>query len=237
MSNIALILIGGVGARMHQDIPKQFLTINDRPIVIYTLEVFQQHPEVDEIVAVCLEGWEQVLKAYANQFNITKLTHIVKGGETAHDSALNGLKELKKFYNDDDIVLIHDGNRPLVSADIISMCILTTQQYGTATPASPCFDSMMEIAEEGISRSHYPRNKIVKAQTPNGFFLGKIWSVYKTAEEKGITTSRGPSILMMDMGEPVHLIPGSEKNFKITTTEDIEIFKALLTSKKTEWLK
>jgi len=228
MSNIALLLAGGTGARMHQDIPKQFLTVNDRPIIIYTLEVFQNHPEVDAIAVVCLEGWENVLQAYAKQFGITKLKHIVKGGENAHFSAYNGIHELEKNYSADDLVLIHDANRPLVSAEIISMCIVVTKQYGCATPVVDCLDSMM-VTEDGVtSTEHYPRTKLKKAQTPNGFYLGKICDVYKRAADAGMTNSRGPSILNMDMGGTLHLFPGSEKNFKITTIEDIEIFKALL---------
>lgn len=233
MSTVALLLAGGTGARMRQDIPKQFLTVNDRPIIIYTLEIFQSHPEVDDIAVVCLEGWENVLQAYAKQFNITKLKYIVKGGDDAHASAWNGLKELEKHYQPDDLVLVHDANRPLVSAEIISMCIVTTKKYrGCATPVVPCLDSMMEIATETeddvTSTSHYPRNKIRRGQTPNGFLLGKICETYRRAAAAGKTDSRGPSILTMDMGEPIHLFPGSEKNFKITTIEDIEIFKALL---------
>lgn len=237
MANIALILAGGSGTRTHQDIPKQFLTINDRPIIIYTLEVFQRHPEIDAVAVVCLGGWEHVLQAYADQFNITKLRHIVTGGSNGHGSARNGLRELEKHYSPEDVVLIHDSNRPLVSAEIISECIRTTKRYGCATPVEPCLDSMFETADGKTSTSHYPRNKLKHAQTPNGFFLGKICEIYRRAEESGITNSAGPSILMMDMGETIHLYSGSAKCFKITTAEDIEIFKALLAAKKTDWLK
>lgn len=237
MANIALILAGGSGERTHQDIPKQFLTINDRPIIIYTLEIFQRHPEIDAIAVVCLGGWENFLQAYAKQFNITKLKHIVTGGKDGYYSARNGLYELEKNYSPEDIVLIHDGNRPLISAEIISDCIVTTRQYGCATPVAPSLDSMFETDDGLTATSHYPRNKIKHAQTPNGFFLGKICGVYHKGDAEGIKNPAGPSVLMMDMGEPIHLYAGSAKNFKITTVEDIEIFKALLVAKKTEWLK
>lgn len=237
MANIALILAGGFGARTHQDIPKQFLTINDRPIIIYTLEAFQRHPEIDAIAVVCLGGWENFLQAYARQFNISKLKHIVIGGENGHYSARNGVFELEKNYSPEDIVLIHDSNRPLVSAEIISDCIVTTRKYGCATPVTPSLDAMFETSDGLISSGHYPRNNIKRGQTPNGFFLGKICEIYRKAEAAGIKNSSGPSVLMMDMGEPTHLYFGSAKNFKITTVEDIEIFKALLVAKKTEWLK
>ena len=106
MANIALIIAGGSGARMHQNIPKQFLTINERPVIIYTLEAFQKHADIDAIAVVCINGWEPVLLAYANQFNITKLNYIIPGGETGQESIYNGICELKKYYSDDDIVLI-----------------------------------------------------------------------------------------------------------------------------------
>ena len=142
--NIALITAGGTGTRMHQSIPKQFLTVNERPVIVYTLEAFQRHPGIDAIAVVCIEGWEQVLWAYANQFNITKLKHIVHGGSTGQESIRNGLMELEKHYSPDDIVLIHDGNRTMVSQDIISDCIVTAKRFGSAIAAIPCVEAVLE---------------------------------------------------------------------------------------------
>lgn len=222
---------------MHQDIPKQFLTINERPIIIYTLEAFQNHPEIDAIACVCLDGWENVLKAYADQFNVTKLNLIVRGGDTGQASIRNGVFELEKIYKPDDIVLIHDGIRPMVSAEIISDCIVTTRKYGCAHPVSPCTSAMIETKDGITADSHYPRDNIKIGQSPVGFKLKKICEVQRHALEVGITNSIGPGILMMELGEPIHLCMGSEKNIKITTVEDIEIFKALLVAKKSDWLK
>ena len=131
--NIALLIAGGSGARMHQNIPKQFLTVNERPVIVYTLEAFQHHPEIDEIAVVCIEGWESVLWAYANQFNITKLKYVVPGGKNGQDSIRNGVFELEKHHSPDDIVLIHDAIRPMVSAEIISDCIRVTQLHGNGS--------------------------------------------------------------------------------------------------------
>ena len=108
--NIALLIAGGNGVRMNQDIPKQFLNINDKPVIIYTLEAFQKHPEIDEIAVVCLEGWQEILWAYARQFNISKLKWVVDGGLCGQESIRNGVYELEKHYEDDDIVLIHWKN-------------------------------------------------------------------------------------------------------------------------------
>jgi len=106
MSNIALIIAGGTGNRMHQDIPKQFITVNERPVIVYTLEAFEKHPEIDAIAVVCIEGWEHVLWAYAKQFNITKLEYIIPGGDCGQASIRNGVYELEKHFSKDDIVLI-----------------------------------------------------------------------------------------------------------------------------------
>ena len=104
--NIAMLIAGGKGVRMNQDIPKQFLNIKDKPVIIYTLQAFQQHPEIDEIAVVCIDGWQTILQAYANQFNITKLKWIVTGGENGQESIKNGVMELQKHYKEDDIVLM-----------------------------------------------------------------------------------------------------------------------------------
>ncbi len=237
MSNIALIIAGGTGNRMHQDIPKQFLTVNEKPVIIYTLEAFQTHADVDEIAVVCLEGWEQVLSAYARQFNITKLKHIVKGGENGQSSIRNGIFELKKYHAESDIVLIHDAIRPLVSAEIISDCIVKTKQYGSAIATIPCAEAML-MTENGVTSSGtYKRELLKRTQTPQGFFLNKIYEIHKKALERGINDSVASCTLMIEMGEQVHFSAGSEKNIKLTTIDDIDIFKALLLASRSAWLK
>lgn len=237
MSNIALLIAGGSGARMHQSIPKQFLTVNERPVIIYTLEAFQNHPEVDEIVVVCIKGWESVLQAYASQFNITKLRYIVPGGKNGQDSIRNGVFELEKHHSSDDIVLIHDAIRPMVSAEIISDCIRVTKEKGNAITVIPCAEAMMQTEDGKVSTKSYPRDMLKRTQTPQGFHIGKICDIHKKALEAGITNSVASCTLMIEMGEPVYFSVGSEKNIKLTTIEDIDIFKALLIAKRSNWLK
>ena len=142
MANIALLIAGGSGNRMGQSIPKQFLTVNERPVIVYTLEAFQRHPEIDSIAVVCIDGWQSVLQAYANQFNITKLQYIVSGGKNGQDSNRNGVYDLERHFKSDDIVLIHDAIRPMISADIISDCIRITKENGNATTVIPCAEAM-----------------------------------------------------------------------------------------------
>ncbi len=235
--NIGLIIAGGVGARMNQNIPKQFLTVEERPVIVYTLEAFQKHSGIDAIAVVCVEGWENMLWAYAKQFNITKLKHVIPGGENGQSSIRNGIYELKKHYSDDDIVLIHDAIRPMVPREVISDCIVKTGLYDCAIAVIPCAEAMVVTDDNESSQESFPRDRLKRTQTPQGFRLGKIYDLHKRALEKGITNSVASVTLMIEMGEEIHFSVGSEKNIKLTTIEDIDIFKALLHVKRSDWIK
>ena len=237
MANISLLIAGGSGNRMGQDIPKQFLTVNERPVIVYTLEAFEKHPEIDTIAVVCIEGWEQVLWAYAGQFNIKKLKLVIPGGRNGQDSIRNGVFELEKHFAPDDIVLIHDAIRPMVSAEIISDNIRVAMEYGNATAVIPCAEAMLQTEDGIVSAGSYPRDQLKRTQTPQAFHLGQICDLHRRALEKGITNSVASCTLMIEMGEKVYFSVGSEKNVKLTTVEDIDIFKALLTAKRSDWLK
>ena len=237
MANVGLIIAGGSGNRMHQDIPKQFLTVNERPVIVYTLEAFESHPEIDAIAVVCIEGWDQVLWAYAKQFNITKLQYIVPGGKNGQDSIRNGVYELEKHFAPDDIVLIHDAIRPMVSAEIISDNIRVAREYGNAITVIPCAEAMMQTEDGLVSTGSYPRDNLKRTQTPQAFRIGDICDLHRRALEAGITNSVASCTLKIEMGEPVYFSAGSEKNIKLTTVEDIDIFKALLVAKRADWLK
>lgn len=184
--NIALIITGSSVIRMYQDIPKQFLTVNERPVIVYTMQAFQNHPDVDTIAVVCLEGWERVLQAYARQFNITKLKHIVPGGENGLPSIRNGVFELEKHYGPDDVVLIHDAIRLMVPAEVISDCIIKTQKHGCAITVIPCAEAMMQTEGGMASTDSYPRDKLKRTQMPQDFRLGKICDLHRRALEAGI---------------------------------------------------
>ncbi len=234
---IGLLIAGGAGNRMGQNIPKQFLTVNEKPVIVYTLEAFQKHPEIDAIAVVCISGWEPVLQAYANQFNITKLQYIIPGGKNGQDSIRNGVYELKKHYKPEDIVLIHDAIRPMVSAEIISDCIRVTNEKGNAITVIPCAEAIMQTEDGRKSTGSYPRDRLKRTQTPQGFHIGEICELHKKALEAGISNSVASCTLMIEMGKQVYFSMGSEKNIKLTTVEDIDIFKALLAAKRSEWLK
>ncbi len=237
MANVALLIAGGSGNRMHQDIPKQFLSVNERPVIIYTLEAFEKHPEIDAIAVVCIEGWEQVLWAYARQFRISKLQYVFPGGKNGQDSIRNGVFGLEEHYNSDDLVLIHDAIRPMVSAEIISDNIRVAREFGNAITVIPCAEAMLQTNDGLISVGSYPRNRLKRTQTPQAFHLGEICELHRHALEAGITNSVASCTLMIEMGKQVYFSAGSEKNIKLTTVEDIDIFKALLVAKRSDWLK
>lgn len=235
--NIALIIAGGSGARMQQDIPKQFLNVNDKPVVIYTLEAFQKHPNIDEIVVVCLEGWQEILRAYARQFGIAKLSNIVVGGENGQRSIYNGIMDIYKRHNSEkDIVLIHDAIRPLVDQDIISDSIRVCREYGNSITVIPCTAAMLKTFDSVETEEQVPRDFLKITQTPQTFFIKDIVDTHNEAIARGITNSVASCTLYVEMGKKLYLSKGSEKNIKLTTTDDLEIFKALLNTKKEDWI-
>lgn len=235
--NIGMIIAGGVGARTHQDIPKQFINVNDKPVIVYTLEAFQKHPNIDAIEVVCLSGWHDILKAYAKQFGITKLENIVDGGETGQDSIRNGLYDIAtRYHDDDDIVVIHDAIRPMVSAEVISDNIRVCRENGNATAVIPCTSVMLKTEDALVSEDQIPRENLKITQTPQSYFINELIEVHKEAVKRELLPSISSCALYVEMGKKVYLSAGSEKNIKITTSEDIEIFSALLQSTRPDWL-
>lgn len=237
MANIALLTAAGISTRMGQDVPKQFLTVNEKPIIVYTMEAFQQHPEIDEICVICLKGWEPILKAYAKQFNISKLVRIVEGGESGQESINNGIVSLAKDHGMDDMILIHDGNRPFVSEKIISDCIATAKCFGNAVAAIPCQEAMVLTKDGKTSDGNIDRSYLKRTQTPHGFTLGKMCELHERAKKESIKNTTATCTLMIELGEQVYFYEGSEKNLKLTTLDDMDIFKALLMTKRATWLK
>ncbi|MBR4026768.1 MAG: 2-C-methyl-D-erythritol 4-phosphate cytidylyltransferase [Lachnospiraceae bacterium] len=235
--NIALIIAGGVGARMNQDIPKQFINVYDKPVIVYTMEAFQKHPNIDAIEVVCLEGWHDILKAYAKQFGITKLEGVVNGGLNGQDSIRNGLYDIAKRHGEeDDIVLIHDAIRPMLSQEVISDNIRVCREYGNAITVIPCTAAMLKTYDGQSSEEQVARDNLKITQTPQSFFLKDIIHAHKEALEQGITNSVASCTMYIELGKKLYMSAGSEKNLKLTTTEDIEIFKSLLSAKKDDWI-
>ena len=237
MKKIAIIIAGGKGERMGQDIPKQFLNVGEKPVIMYTLEAFQNHPNIDGIIVVCVDGWHEILTAYAKQFNITKLVSIVSGGTNGQASIKNGLDEAKKLYSEDAMVLIHDAIRPMISEEIISDNIIKCEKYGNATTVVPCTTVVLRKNKEEYSEEVIDRDTLLLTQTPQAFILKDILSAHDEAKAKGITKAVASCSLYIELGRKVYYSMGSETNIKLTTPGDIQIFKALLNTKNSDWIK
>ena len=199
--NIGLIIAGGSGNRMGQDIPKQFMHVDGAPIIIWTMLAFERHPDIDAIAVVCLKGWDTVLQSYANQFSIRKLKWIFPGGATGMESIHNGIYGLKEAgCDDEDLVLIHDSVRPLLSQEIISSNIATCKAYGYAITGIQCREAILESDDGFTTNTSIPRDRLIRTQTPQTFRLGNIIAAHEEAKEKGITNSVASCTLIAELG-------------------------------------
>lgn len=224
----AVVFAGGVGARMKSvEIPKQFLEVDGKPIIIRTLENFQDHSEVDNIVISCLETWIDKLKEQVKKYNITKVLRIVPGGENGHGSIHNGLIAAKEYaVNDDDIVLICDGVRPLLSEKLISDCISTARKHETAVPVTRSIDSVLESKDGQTCNHSLPRSEMFITQAPQGYTMRKIMWAHNEAEKRGIINPISSSELLIELGEKVQIFIGDRDNIKVTTPEDMRFLRA-----------
>ena len=236
---IAVIIAGGSGSRMGQSIPKQFINVYDKPIIIYTLEGFQKHPQIDVIEVVCVDGWHDVLWAYAKQFGITKLKWVVSGGHTGQESIRNGVFNLEGKASEDDIIIVHDGIRPLVDETVLSDVIIKAKQYGNAVTSLPYNEQIFVIDDETSTTKFIPRETLRRVSTPQAYRFYLIDSKYHEAYEKeiGIHGSHYTNTMMVELGVRLFFAAGSEKNIKLTTKDDLELFKAYLKLDKDNWLK
>ena len=239
--NIAVIIAGGSGQRMGQDIPKQFTNVYDKPVIIYTLEGFQRHPQIDAIEVVCIDGWHDVLWAYAHQFNITKLKWVISGGNTGQESIRNGVFNLEGKVGDEDIIVIHDGIRPLVDETVLTDVIMKAQIHGSAVTSLPYNEQIFVVNPENekTTKHYVPREILRRVSTPEAYKFGKLDWAYHEAFEKeiGIKGSAYTNTMMVELGETLYFAAGSDKNIKLTTKDDLEMFKGYLKKEKDNWLK
>ena len=241
MKNYAVIIAGGVGARMNQEIPKQFINVYDKPVIIYTLEAFQKHPQIDGILVVCIDGWHDMLRAYCKQFDITKLMDVVAGGDSAQESIRNGIYALEGKLDDDDNVIIHDGIRPLVDDNVLSDIIRVCAEHGNGVTSLPYNEQIFRVSEDdpGTTTEYIPRETLRRVSTPQAYRFGVIDRAYHEAFEKkiGIYGSSYANTMMVELGHRLYFAAGSDKNIKLTTKDDLEMFKSYITSDKDTWLK
>lgn len=225
--NIAMILAGGTDNRFQMSVPKQFVNVYNRPVIVYTLEAFQKHDEIDAIMVSCLDGWQEMVRAYAKQFNITKLRWVIPGGRDGQASARNGILALKDECRGDDMVILHDSIRPFVSQEIITDSLRVCRMHGMGVAAVRTMDTIMKTNDGVVGTESISRYAIIRIQTPQAYRMDKLWDVHEKAIERGITGEVDTNSVISRLGEPVYFSKGSDLNMKINTVEDVEMFKAL----------
>ena len=225
--NIALILAGGVDPKFQLEIPKQFVNVFNRPIISYTLETFQKHSEIDAIVVACLGGWQELVKSYSKQFNISKLRFVIEGGTRGQDSSYNGVVKLKELCQPDDLIVIHDSIRPLVSSELISDSIRTCRKHGMGIAAVSSMDTIMRSTDGKSGIESINRYEVMRVQTPQTYKYEILYNAHQKAIDRGIKGQVDTNSMISSLGEKIYFSKGSDLNLKINTVEDVEMFKAL----------
>ncbi|MDR1536661.1 MAG: 2-C-methyl-D-erythritol 4-phosphate cytidylyltransferase [Clostridiales bacterium] len=225
--NTALIFAGGTGQRMNTRAkPKQFLELHGKPIIIYTLEHFEKHGEIDNIVVVCLKSWIHELKSYLYHYNIKKVSQIIQGGPTGHESIYNGLSALESTCDADDIVLIHDGVRPLISAGLISENLAKVKEFGSAITAEMATESVVSSIDGSFINEVPNRESMYIAKAPQSFRYSMIWELYKRARVDNVKSIDSAHLLSI-YGVKMFMVRSTANNMKITAPTDYYIFRAL----------
>ena len=233
MSNIAIIFAGGVGSRMNsKSKPKQFLELHGKPILIYTLEQFDRHPEIDGIILVVLSEWLPQCEAMVERFMLRKVRAVVAGGATAMQSQRNGLEKAKDLYPEEQtVVLIHDGVRPLIDEETISANIQSVRTRGSSITVTPAVETITVKSEDGRIGQIIERSKCELARAPQSFFLKDILSAHEKAEKEQLLFIDSAT-LMKHFGYPLYTVIGSPENIKITTPNDFYTFRALVDARE-----
>ena len=232
--NAALIFAGGTGRRMNARAkPKQFLELHGKPIIVYTLEHFESHPEVDDIVVVCIEDWIRELKHQLRRYDLEKVGRIVPGGSGGDESIYNGLRALENVCGADDIVLIHDGVRPLINEDLISANIAKAKECGAAITAEAVTESVVRLGAGGLVAEVPPRGEMYAAKAPQSFRYVLIWELYRRSRRDGVRTVDSAHLCGI-YGVEMHTVASTPNNIKITAPADYYIFRALFEAMENE---
>lgn len=232
--NYAIILAGGIGSRVGANVPKQFVEILGKPVLAYTIEAYQNHPDIDGIEVVCVKNYEQTLRELIAKYNLSKVKWICQGGATFQDSVYNGVENLKGEINDSDIVMVHYGAAPFTSEAIITDAIKVCQEHGCSVSVTPCFQLMGTNDANGESKSWVDRDKYVQLACPQSYKFKYICDIYEEAIEKNLLSKVEPhtTSLMYLMGKTLYQSYGDQSNIKITTKEDLDMFEGYVLMKQ-----
>lgn len=232
--NIALIFAGGAGARMNSKTkPKQFLSLHGKDIIVYTLEIFQEHPEIDKILLVCVSDWIEYMRNLITKYNLTKVMDVIPGGTSTQDSQYKGISYLMNNHIPDDaIILIHDGVRPLVDVETISRNIASVKEYGSAVTVTPAIETIIYVNDDDAMNQVVDRKKCRMAKAPQSYRLGDIYAVHSKALSEGKIDFIDSACMMQHYGRNVHTVEGNTENIKITTPIDFYLFRAIVEARE-----
>ena len=234
MSNVAVIFAGGTGQRMNtRTKPKQFLELYGKPIIVYTLEAFDRHNEIDGIIVVMLESWIGYTKELIRKFGLEKIKKIVPGGSSGQESIYNGLCAASEFYGENDVVLIHDGVRPLIDEETITANIRSVEEHGTAITVTAAIETITMKDETGAVGTIIDRSRCELARAPQSFRLGQILGVHnKVRQENERAGFIDSASMMKHYGYKLYTVQGKPENIKITTPSDYYIFRAMVDARE-----
>lgn len=230
---VVIVLAGGSGLRMGEAKPKQFLEIDGKPILVYTLESLQAHAGVDAIEVVCLDGWQDTIRSYADMYGLSKLRYITAGGATCQESIRNGVYALESVCSPEDTVVVHDGVRPILDEATLTDVLAVCREHGNAVTSMP-YNEQIFVADDDYSTTQYiPREKLRRVSTPQAYRYDLLLSAYRQAfaEEVGIYGSSYTNTMMVELGHRLYFAKGSDRNIKLTTKDDLALFTAYLNIK------
>ncbi|WP_270518117.1 2-C-methyl-D-erythritol 4-phosphate cytidylyltransferase [Megamonas funiformis] len=231
--NIAIIFAGGSGQRMNtRSKPKQFLDVHGKPVIIYTLEIFQEHKDIDGIVLVCIESWIEYTKKLINKYNLTKVLDVIPGGKSGQESIFLGLKTAYEKYDKESIVLIHDGVRPLINDGVITNCLDCVKQNGNAITISPAIETIFRKSEDGTVGDIFKRSDCELAKAPQCFYLKDIYNAHIRSQKENKCDFIDSASMMQYYGNKLYTVEGPAENIKITTPSDFYIFRAIMDARE-----
>lgn len=223
----AIILAGGIGSRMKADKPKQFIEIDGKPVIVDTISNFERNIQVNNITVVCLKDWIPYLLELIKKFDLKKVTSIIEGGNSGHDSTRNGVFSLKDILSENDLVIIHDAARPLIPQIIINDMLDVAKKNGNACTAVSCHDTVIKTTDGISGVEQIDRNSFLRVQTPQAYRYGLLLSLYERAEAEGIHDFVYANTMAIKYGVRIFFSKGFTCNIKITTKEDIAFYKAM----------
>lgn len=228
MKNIAVILAGGVGRRMGMNLPKQFMVVKERPIIVHTITNFQNNNQIDAILIVCVKDWIEYLQNMISKYQLTKVQWIIEGGNTVHDSTRNAVFYLRTILKDDDYVIVHDAARPILPQTAINELLDIAHREGNASLAIPCHETIIYTEDQISGIKQLDRNKTMRVQTPQAYCYSMLRELYEMAEKDNIHDVVYADILAIHYGKRVFFSKGFTNNIKVTNQEDISLVSSLM---------